>query len=167
MQPNAPPSVDPGPKIEVPTSMPFQMASGMVWERFWHPRWVPKRDPERVQIRPLMYISRRSRKRRFMQAFFLHYQHCEDAILLWKKCFEGFSLPHSCRFCLSSYHAETSKLVSKSLSKVFQNGFKTLFEVTCVLETLLGQVWNDFRLPNDIPREVLEASSRPSKTFSF
>ena len=28
----------PGPKIDVPTSMPFQRASGMVWDRFWLPK---------------------------------------------------------------------------------------------------------------------------------
>ena len=42
-----------------------------------------------------------------------------------------------------------------------------MFEVTCVLETLPGRVWNDFRLPNGFPKEVLEASSRPSKTSSL
>ena len=42
-----------------------------------------------------------------------------------------------------------------------------MFEVTCVLETLPGRVWNDFGLPNGLPKEVLEASSRPSKTSSL
>ena len=36
-----------------------------------------------------------------------------------------------------------------------------------VVEALPGQVWNDFGLPNGLPKEVLEASSRPSKTSSF
>ena len=48
-----------------------------------------------------------------------------------------------------------------------QNRSKTLFEVTCVLETLPGRVWNDFGLPNSFPKEVLEAFSRPPKTYSF
>ena len=39
-----------------------------------------------------------------------------------------------------------------------------MFEVTCVLEALPGRVWNDFRLPNGSPKEVLEASSRHEKT---
>ena len=42
-----------------------------------------------------------------------------------------------------------------------------LFDNICVLETLLGRVWNDFGLPNSFPKEVLEASSRPSKIYSF
>ena len=58
-----------------------------------------------------------------------------------------------------------SKTVSKSVSQVYQNRSKTLFEVTCVLETLLGWAWNDFGLPNGVPKHFLEASSKPSKTF--
>ena len=50
---------------------------------------------------------------------------------------------------------------------MIQNRSKTVFEVTYVLETLPGRVWNDFRLPSGLPKEVLEASSRPSKTSSF
>ena len=131
-------------------------------------KFPPNRGPKGLQTRFLMCSRDRLSKRRFLQAFFLHYQHCEDAIWLWKTtCFEGFSLCRSCRFCLSSYHAETSKLASKSVSKVIQNRSRTVFEVTCVLETLPGRVWNDFRLPNGLPKEVLEASLRPSKTSSL
>ena len=155
-------------KIEVQDPMLVQIASGSILDRFWLPKWVPNRGPQGVKTCFLMHISDRSRKRRFVQALFLHSQHCEDAIWLWKtRCFEGFSLCRSCRFCLSSYHAETSKLASKSIFKVIQNRSRTVFEVTCVLKTLPGRVWNDFRLPNGLPKEVLEASSRLSKTYSF
>ena len=34
-------------------------------------------------------------------------------------------------------------------------------------EALPKRVWKDFGLPNGLPKEVLEASSRPSKTSSF
>ena len=155
-------------KIEVHDPMLVQIASGSILDRFWLPKWVPNRGPDGVKTWFLMHISDRWKKRRLVQAFFLHSQHCEDAIWLWKtRCFEGFSLCHSCRFCLPSYHAETSKLASKSVSKVIQNRSKTVFEVTCVLETLPGRVWTDFRLPNGLPKEVLETSSRPSKTSSL
>ena len=148
--------------------MLLQVASGWIWDRFWLPKWGPNRGPAGVWTWFLMPISDRSRKRRFLQAFFLHYQHCEDAIRLGKtRCFEGFSLCHSYRFCLPSSYAEPSKLASKSISKGFQNRSQSLFEVTGVLETLPGRVWIDFRLPNRLPKEVLEASLRPSKTYSF
>ena len=81
-------------------------------------------------------------------------------------CFESFSLHHSSRFCLSSYHAETSKNVSKSVPKKFQNRAKSLFEITCVLETRPGEVWRHFGLPHGSPKHVFQASSRLSKTFS-
>ena len=60
-----------------------------------------------------------------------------------------------------------SKNASKSISKGFQNHSTTIFDGICVLETLLEPVWNDFGLPNGFPKEVLEASSRLSKTYSF
>ena len=34
-------------------------------------------------------------------------------------------------------------------------------------EALPERVWKDFGLPNDLPKQVLEASSRRSKTSSF
>ena len=72
---------------------------------------APKSRPRKSQIRLLMYTSDRFRKRALLQTFVLHYQHGEDAIRLWKhKWRQRFSLHHSCRFCLSSYHAESSKL---------------------------------------------------------
>ena len=42
-----------------------------------------------------------------------------------------------------------------------------MIDVMCILETLLGEVWNDFGLPNGSPKEVLEASSRHEKTTSL
>ena len=42
-----------------------------------------------------------------------------------------------------------------------------MIDVICFLETLLGEAWNDFGLPNGSPKEVLEASSGRSKTSSF
>ena len=62
---------------------------------------------------------------------------------------------------------EALKKGLQSVSKGFQNHSKTLLKVTSVLETLLGRVRNDFGLPNGLPKEVLEASSRPSKTSSL
>ena len=148
--------------------MPWKIASRSIWDRFWLPKWVPNRGTRAVQTRFLTYISLRSKKRRRLHTLFLPYRHGEDAIWLWKhKCFWRFSLCHCSWYCSSSYHAETSTLASKSFSEVIQNRSKTVFEVTFVLETLPGRVWNDFELPNGFPKEVLEASSRPSKTFSF
>ena len=59
------------------------------------------------------------------------------------------------------------KKASKSVSNVLQKLSKTLLEIASVLETLPRRVWNDFGVPNGLPKEVLEASSRPSKTSSF
>ena len=53
------------------------------------------------------------------------------------------------------------------MSKTAQNHSKTLFDIRCVSETLPERVWKDFGLPNGCPKEVLEASSRLSKTYSF
>ena len=75
--------------------MPNQMTSGSIWDWFWLPKCLPNRGPEGVQTRFLMHISDRSRKGRFLQALFLHYQHCEDAIWLWiHRCFERFCFRH-------------------------------------------------------------------------
>ena len=52
------------------------------------------------------------------------------------------------------------KKIIKLVPKGFQTPSQTLFEVTSVLETLLGRVRNDFGFPNGSPRKVLEAPSR-------
>ena len=53
------------------------------------------------------------------------------------------------------------------MSKTSQNQSKTIFDISCVLEALPWRFWNDFGLPNSLPKEVLEASSRLSKTSSL
>ena len=62
---------------------------------------------------------------------------------------------------------EGLKNSQKLVSKTSQNQSKTLFDISCVLGALPWRLWNDFGLPNSLPKEVLEASSRPSKTSSF
>ena len=49
--------------------MPIQMASGSLWDRFWLAKWVPNRGPKGIRRRFPMYISNRSKKRRFLQVF--------------------------------------------------------------------------------------------------
>ena len=73
-------SVDQGLKIEVRTLMPWKIASGSIWDRFWLPKWVPNRGSEAFQTRFLTYISFRSKKIRHLHALFIHYQHGDDAI---------------------------------------------------------------------------------------
>ena len=147
--------------FEVRKLMPSKIASRSILDRFWLLKWVPNRGPDEVQTRLLMSTSDRSRKRKLLQALILHYQHCEDAIWLWKtRYLLRFSLCHSCRFCFTSYDTKTSKLASKSVSKVIPNWPDTSFKDSCVLETYLGRVWNDVGLSNGLPKEVREASSR-------
>ena len=53
------------------------------------------------------------------------------------------------------------------MSKTAQNHSRTLFDIRCVSEALPERAWKDFGVPNGVPKQVLEASSRPSKTSSF
>ena len=70
-------------------------------------------------------------------------------------------------FLFVALSCPASKKASKTVSETPQNLSKRLFEFSCVLEVLPWQVWANFGPPNGLLKPGLEASPRPSETFSF
>ena len=120
---------------------PQQAAIRMGWGALLDYVWVPNRGPEDGQTGFLRSISLRTRKTWFLKALSLNYQHCEDAIWLWKhRCFQTCPLCHFCRFCLSSYHVEALKTLQNQSLK----GSKTIPQRSSMTYASWKRFWNWF-----------------------
>ena len=69
--------------------------------------------------------------------------------------------------CIIQNKEKSLKKALKSVSKGFQNGLETLFAVICILETLLGEVWNDFGLPKPPQKRSLRRPRGIKKRLLF
>lgn len=122
---------------------------------------APKSRPERGQDTPSYVYQWQIEKKKVSAGSVLALSTLQRCNLTIKtNVFSKMFTLHSCHFCLPSYHVETLKKPSKSIPKGFQKRSKTRFDVICILETLLEQVWNDLGLPKGSQKNVLEVSPR-------
>ena len=90
---------------------------------------------------------------------------------LWPSVFSCvFEHFHFATLVVFAYHLSSwrlKKTIKNWCPRRPKTSPKTLFDISCVLEALPWRLWNNFGLLSSFQKEVLEASSRPSKTCSL